>query len=58
MIEFILFICGFILGHAIRQKVLLIDEVKVNLKVDSKQAIKDMREAQEAIQKLKREMEW
>lgn len=58
MIEFILFVCGFILGLSIRQRVLLTDEVSVKIKVDSKQAIKDMKEAQEAIKKLKKEMEW
>lgn len=58
MIYFLLFVSGLCIGLSFRKTVLLTDQVNVKLKVDSKQAIKDMKEAQEALRKLKEEMEW
>ena len=58
MISFLLFVSGLCIGLSFRKTVLLTNQVDVKLKVDSKKAIQDMREAQEAIRDLKKEMEW
>jgi cbb3-type cytochrome oxidase subunit 3 len=56
MIEFFLFVIAFILGYGIKGIRAQAQEVKIKILVDSKQAILDLNQAEEAIKKLKREM--
>lgn len=54
MTDVLLFITALLLGYNIRWR--REQEVKIIIKVDAKQAILDLEEAQKAMEKLKREM--
>ena len=57
MTEFFLFVIAFMLGYGIKGMNKGADHnVKIKIEVDSKQAILDLNQAEEAIKKLKREM--
>ena len=56
MTEFFLVLISFIVGWKIGDIINPSHKVNIKIMVDSKQAIKDLNEAEEAIKRLKKEM--